>query len=236
MLSEEYRDYYVIDSHGLSTISHINTNNPKRIGLRPRFRVYVLAYLLGVVSILCAMLIYFSELIYEHERVVHELNIMNTKNGALRDSLDNKISEENALMLAGMYITSKDTKLPVHKDSIYEVARRAGAYFPEVIVAQAIIESQCGRSSLGTNANNLFGMKQVGGRGRVTTQTQGRSVNGFGTYHNWQMSVIDRVLWERSIFRKRPASRNQYIDKMSKIYSEEGATYASKIRNLITTL
>lgn len=233
MLSEDYRDFYVIDSHGLSTISRINTNNPKRIGLRPRFRVYILTYLLGVVSVLCAMLIYFSELIYEHERVVHELNIMNTKNGALRDSLDNKISEENALMLAGMYITSKDTKLPVHRDSIYNVARRAGAYFPEVIVAQAIIESQCGRSSLGVNANNLFGMKQVGGRGRVTTQTQGRSINGFGVYHNWQMSVIDRVLWERSVFRKRPTSRNDYIDRMSRLYSEEGSIYASKVKTLV---
>lgn len=235
MLSGDYRDYYVVDSYGLTTINHINTNDPKRIGLRPKFRVYIIAYLLGVVSVLCAMLIYFSELIYEHDRMTHELDVMNTENGALRDSLDNKISEENALMLVGRYMTSKNTKLPAHRDSIYDVALRAGAYYPEVIVAQAIIESQCGRSNLGGKANNLLGMTRVVS-GRVTTQTPGRGVNGFGVYHNWQMSIIDRVLWERSIFKRRPTSRNDYIDRMSKIYSEEGAAYASKIRNLIATL
>lgn len=65
-------------------------------------------------------------------------------------------------------------------------------------IAQAILESNWGRSELTVRANNLFGIKGVGPRGSVTMESrefvQGRWVTvttAFRAYHSWEESIRD---------------------------------------------
>ena len=190
-------------------------------------------YLLCLVVV--AQFIYHYSTTMEYKNVEHRMSDILSQNELLRDSLSMKNLEESILLLSGEYVLSRDTKLPVHPDSIYVVAERAGAYYPEVIVAQAILESGCGTSNLAKSANNLLGMTKVNesGRHRTTTQLPGRSRNNFGVYHNWQLSILDRVLWERSVFKRKPRSREEYIRKMSNIYCKGNMEYVPNIHQLL---
>lgn len=82
-------------------------------------------------------------------------------------------------------------------------------------IAQAILESGNGNSTLTKQANNLFGMKGKGTAGSVTFPTR-EYVNGqwvtvqaqFRKYNNWSESIADHsnlflngVSWNRNLYR-----------------------------------
>ncbi|MGG1879976.1 glucosaminidase domain-containing protein [Paenibacillus cisolokensis] len=67
-------------------------------------------------------------------------------------------------------------------------------------LAQAILESNWGKSGLTQQANNLFGIKGTGPAGSVTMQTTEyrgqtpyRTNAQFRKYNNWQESVADHT-------------------------------------------
>lgn len=79
-----------------------------------------------------------------------------------------------------------------------QAAGQAHDLYPSVLLAQAALESNWGRSSLGRQHHNLFGIK--GGRGipsvsLPTQEEQGARLLGqqawFRTYPNWQAAVDD---------------------------------------------
>lgn len=151
----------------------------------------------------------------------------------MQETITRRDNKETMLHLIGKYtLETKHTKPTEH--DIYTLAVQIGAYYPEVIVAQAIQESGCGKSDVGKHAHNLFGMIKISenGRHRPTTQIPGIKYHNFGVYQNWQLSVIDRVLWDMYIFNSKPSSREEYIQRVSNIYCKGNQTYADKINDV----
>lgn len=77
-------------------------------------------------------------------------------------------------------------------------------YFPSVIIAQAILESNYGTSRLARDYNNLFGIKAgTSWTGRTVDLETGEIFDSqavlifdaFRVYSNWDESIEDRISW-----------------------------------------
>ena len=112
---------------------------------------------------------------------------------------------------------------------LYEQIVASGVKFPEIVFAQAVLESGHFTSSLFERANNLFGMKLP--RKRETTAIG--STNGYSKYENWHQSVYDYKLWQEFLFDRRgELSKAEYYAYLDKWYAED-KLYVSKIKNKI---
>lgn len=127
----------------------------------------------------------------------------------------------NVELLAGRYATSR-TPVPTDLNEVYKMCIQSGAWYPEIIMAQFIIESGSGTSYLAKKARNFYGMKYIGTKGRPTLQIPDMNVSGYGMYINWQHSILDRVLWDDWKFKKvKPKTREQYLAKLNGVYAED---------------
>ena len=106
----------------------------------------------------------------------------------------------------------------ISDSTVLEIIKECGAWYPEIVMAQYIIESGRGTSSLSRSSNNLFGMKVA--LRRPTTQLSGTSWHGYGVYLNKEHSIIDRVLWDRWLFNGVKPDYDSYMNKLSNIYAE----------------
>lgn len=104
------------------------------------------------------------------------------------------------------------------------------AWYPEYVVAQAKIESANYTSPLYQKTNNLFGMKKV----RTRKHTQTGEFSGYGSYINWQMSVIDRILWEIFTFKGMMPDEDSYLNALRSYAEDE--EYVSKVISTAQTL
>ena len=147
--------------------------------------------------------------------------------------LSTAATDHNVELLAGKYATFRSS-IPKDQDEIYRMCVESGAKHPEVIMAQLIIESASGTSNVYQNSNNLYGMKRVSSKGRPTLQIPETDYCGYGKYLNWQHSILDRVLWDKWIFRKTgiPDDVNVYLDKIGDIYAEDPG-YIKKVRGIM---
>lgn len=98
------------------------------------------------------------------------------------------------------------------------------AWYPEILLRQAKIESGNYSSNVYKNSNNLYGMRRV--RSRQTTQTS--TYNGYGVYNNWCLSALDRLLWDIFYFDNKKPSEEEYLNAMG-IYAED-SNYKSKLK------
>jgi len=109
--------------------------------------------------------------------------------------------------------------------TVYEIICECGAWYPEIIMAQYKIESGGGKSTLAKSSNNLFGMRVA--MRRPTTQLSGTSNSGYGVYLNWEHSIIDRILWERWIFKGEKPNYESYMSRLETIYAESSCYRAT---------
>lgn len=143
------------------------------------------------------------------------------ENETLKEYIEVAEFDNRLEILAGRYATSR-TPIPKDKNEIYKMVVQSGAWYPEIIMAQLILESNTGTSSIAINARNMYGMKKVGENGRPTLQIPGVDWNGYGMYLNWQHSILDRVLWDFWLFKKiKPATREEYLNRIDGVYAED---------------
>lgn len=157
----------------------------------------------------------------------HKINQLEAENSQLKSHIEVTEHELNVEILAGKYATLR-TPAPTDMNEVYKMCVQSGAWYPEIIMAQYIIESGSGTSQVAANARNFYGMKYIGTKGRPTLQIPHMNVNGYGMYLNWQHSILDRVLWDDYVFNKTIPSREQYLNKISGIYAED-PDYIDKI-------
>lgn len=151
----------------------------------------------------------------------------------LSDSLDNLDNDLSISMInhqSGKCLINPIQEKPT-KESVYNLAVECGAWYPDIIVAQCLIESNVGTSNIYKKTNNMFGMKIVS-KNKMTTQSGNH--NSYGTYKNWKLSVIDRVLMDRRYFSKKP-SRKEYEEKLLGSYSETD-DYLARINLIVNNL
>lgn len=108
--------------------------------------------------------------------------------------------------------------------TLYELLKENGAWYPDILLKQAKLESSNYNSKLCRNNNNIYGMKEV--HSRPTTQRGGR--NGYGFYDNWCLSALDRLLWDIFRFDNKKPSEEEYLKAM-RIYAED-TDYIRKIK------
>lgn len=120
----------------------------------------------------------------------------------------------------------------VSLNTLYEKIVESNVKFPDIVFAQAILESGYFTSQLFKTTNNLFGMKYPKIRKNFAI---GKSKSGYAVYSHWTKSVDDYIEWQkRTIKSNLNISRSGYLQKLSKIYCTD-PSYISKI-NQITKL
>jgi hypothetical protein len=114
----------------------------------------------------------------------------------------------------------------VNDSILYEFLKSNNVWFPDILLAQAKLESGNYSSSIYRRNNNLYGMKECSKR--QTTQTSIK--NGYGVYNNWQLSVLDRIFWDVFTFKEQP-TEDEYLEAL-KSYVQD-SSYIAKIKSMI---
>lgn len=117
--------------------------------------------------------------------------------------------------------------LPFNEENLMIVIKRMGIRFPDVVMAQAKLETGHFTSKSFTRHNNLFGMKVP--KSRLTVAT-GESF-GHARYDHWTYSVMDYALFQ-STFARKIRTRKGYMRYLSRNYAED-ESYVQKIGKLI---
>ena len=104
----------------------------------------------------------------------------------------------------------------INDSILYVFLKDNNAWYPEILLKQAKIESGNYTSNIYKTTNNLYGMKKVSKR--QTTQLI-NTYNGYGCYTNWCESVLDRMLWDVNRFNNIKPTEEEYLKAMS-IYAE----------------
>lgn len=107
------------------------------------------------------------------------------------------------------------------KNSIYSL----NFQYPDIIYAQAVLETSNFQSPIFKQNNNCFGMKKA--ESRITTN-EGIQLN-HAYYSSWESSLIDRALWDASYARN--LSKEQYLQLLGEIYAED-EQYINKLKKL----
>jgi flagellum-specific peptidoglycan hydrolase FlgJ len=102
---------------------------------------------------------------------------------------------------------------------------------PDVVYAQAVLESGNFKSDLFLRNNNLFGMGVPSNRRMLTINTKGKFSDYKANYlKGWQLSVIDYALWQDTYAYN--LTKEEYLDYLSLAYAED-PFYVKKIIKII---
>jgi uncharacterized FlgJ-related protein len=118
------------------------------------------------------------------------------------------------IYLAASLSSPKEQSLT--KENLWKTIKETGIKHPDVVFAQALLESGEFKSQVFKSNNNLFGMKVP--EHRQTVSQPGRK--GYARYDSWKQCVYDYRLYQDFLFKSGELSREQYIIKLNKIYSE----------------
>lgn len=190
------------------------------------FRTYWYAWLFLFGILFCTYIIG-QRIVGNYNETMRENLELKAENEQLKSYIAATEHELNVEILAGKYATLR-TPVPTDMNEVYKMCIQSGAWYPEIIMAQFIIESGSGTSQVASNARNFYGMKYIGTKGRPTLQIPHMNFSGYGMYLNWQHSVLDRVLWDDHVFNKTMPTRAQYLDKISRTYAED-PNYINKL-------
>ena len=127
--------------------------------------------------------------------------------------------------------TIENTQEGLTHQSLYEQIIKFGIKFPDVVFAQAVLESGNFTSKLFQSANNLFGMKIPTKRESTAI---GQTKSGYSKYDDWNFSVYDYFLWQEYMLKKHgDLTKSQYLALLGKIYAED-KRYVSSIKRVIS--
>lgn len=113
------------------------------------------------------------------------------------------------------------------EDSVKSVIKELNLAYPDIVYAQAKLETGHFSSDIFNSNNNLFGMKAAKNRPYSYTGVK----NGFADYENgWRYSIIDYALYQSSYMRK--LSRDQYLNYLQRNYVKGDPNYKKKINKL----
>lgn len=134
-----------------------------------------------------------------------------------RPSLEN-LSNEEKLIVIREYNDFSEEKL---KELIYSLNFK----FPDIVFAQAKLESSNFNSTIFKENNNLFGMKEASIRATLAKGTN----RGHAYYDNWQNSVIDYALYY-STYLYKIKTKEEYYEYLRQNYAED-SNYVNKLKS-----
>lgn len=113
------------------------------------------------------------------------------------------------------------------QQALVEELKRLNVRFPEIILAQSILETGHYTSRIFEENNNLFGMKEAKARSTTALGTQ----LGHAYYNNWKESVLDYALFQNAYMNK-IRKEKQYLKYLDKNYAE-ASNYDKTILQII---
>jgi uncharacterized FlgJ-related protein len=134
------------------------------------------------------------------------------------------------LILISAFTYCENQQDPIDlKTEIKSYINCVGIEYPDIVFAQALLESGNMKSKMFVKYNNLFGMKFPNKR---KTTAIFRLKNGYAVYNNWGDCVEDYYLFQQSLFERKHYNKNEYLSMLNKTYSKSGQ-YSKKIRRII---
>lgn len=117
--------------------------------------------------------------------------------------------------------------LPFSQSNMIATMTEIGIAYPDIVMAQAKIETAHFTSKIFRENNNLFGMKLPE---RRSTTAIGEQYN-HASYTSWRQSVIDYKMWQDKVLTK-VKSRRAYLKYLSKYYATD-KQYVKLIKQMI---
>jgi flagellum-specific peptidoglycan hydrolase FlgJ len=105
--------------------------------------------------------------------------------------------------------------------------KQIGILYPEIVLAQAKIETGNFTSVIFIENNNLFGMK-LPERRKTTAVGENRN---HAKYTSWVQSLLDYKIWQDGMIHKTPTKRS-YLSYLKRNYAED-KNYIKKIKQII---
>ncbi len=116
------------------------------------------------------------------------------------------------------------------QDQVYDFIKEINVAHPEVVYAQAKLESGNFKSKLFIEYNNIFGMKMPERRPTIAI---GVTKSGFAVYESWKHSIIDYAIYQ--VYSAKGLSQEKYIEFLNRVYAEDNE-YDVKIKRIIEEL
>ncbi len=125
--------------------------------------------------------------------------------------------------------TKIDSPPLIQEFSIQELKKyikRLNIQHPDIVYAQAVLESGNFKSFLVKQNNNLFGMRMIGNR---PTSSNG-SKDGYAYFDTWQESVLDYCIYQCLYLSNN--TQEEYLSYLERTYAED-PNYRNKIESMI---
>lgn len=230
------REYYIIDCESIRTCGRVKLTDFE-LKLVSRIRA-VEAVVVSVILFVAAVSVYVisesvssamemeSSHMLEVETLVAELDSM-------------AMCHEEGFRIRGLHAAiyeavTDDGCERATRESVWRFIQKCGAWYPDIIMAQAVQESGSGSSDVARRCNNLFGMKKPGVRSLRCDINRGNTSERYAEYGNWKMSVIDRIFWDMWMFRNTDGvpDRACYLGKIGTVYNTETSGYTEMINKI----
>lgn len=188
-----------------------------------------------VLSILLTVLIIWSCVSHQAEtnrlktQYLCELNALTMHNDSLKLTIEEIERMEQFVHCCFEALTTKCPKAT--HDNVWEFIKKCDPWYPDIIMMQAVLESGCGKSNVGKRCNNMFGMKKPYSRELRCDMNRNNKKEQYAEYLDWRFGVIDRILWDRWIFRNKEGkpSIDEYLGVIDGVYNTETKGYGTMI-------
>jgi uncharacterized FlgJ-related protein len=111
---------------------------------------------------------------------------------------------------------------------LYDYIKELNIKYPEIVFAQAVLESGNFKSAIFRSNHNLFGMKEAGKRIRTCKGTE----MNHAYYDSWKQSVLDYAFYQASYLND-IKTESQYLDYLDNNYAEIG-NYKTRVNLVIS--
>ena len=162
-----------------------------------------------------------------NDRHLNEMIVLSDSLTNELDFIKTQLEVKSIHEIYGKISISKEMLDDASIDDVWNFILSLNVWYPEYIMAQAIVESGCGEL-MPANSNNMFGMKVPKTRESVAINKGSDEV--YAKYKNWKESVIDRVLWELNVFNYIKPTEEEYLAKIKKYATSE--TYLNAINSV----
>ena len=120
------------------------------------------------------------------------------------------------------------TIIDLNKQNLWIAIKNSNIEHPDIVYAQALLESGNLKSKLVKTNNNLFGMRKPSTR--ITTAIGTK--HNYAKYVDWVSSIKDYKLWQDHLFKKKVMNRKQYLTYLQKRYSQT-PTYINRVMKIV---
>jgi len=161
--------------------------------------IYNLCYIFGLVMIFLA--------ITEDQKI----------NRIILDELHHKTNSQppDTIIIVDTVVCTAQREI-IDSDVVLEYIETIGILHPDIVLAQAILESGNLTSNIFLENNNMFGMKQAKSR---PTLSIGENKN-HAVYNSWQDCVLDYKIFQTKYYRDTTESYYSFLQRVGYAMSE----------------